>query len=186
MVNLQQTDAADWQSSTFSSPVIYFFFPDVLKGTSGAAAVLTKCDSGEAPWCYTPLIAAIHSVGTRHCHSFEQNADHTHRHTGTETTVQVCGSQPVPETPAGKYNLLGRSLCKCRLDENASSASHLETSSVSTLEHKHRDTPGGTSNTHARNTSVSYAVHNWNAMGVTRCAANNKFGKLLFFFQTSV
>lgn len=29
------------------------FFPNVLKGTPGEVAVLTKSNNGEAPWCDT-------------------------------------------------------------------------------------------------------------------------------------
>lgn len=107
--------------------------PRTLKGTLGGDTASTKRNNSARTGrhlCAAPLMAVINPVGTHHCRSFQQNAEHTRRHTDTETTVQVCVSQPVPKIPAGKYNLLGRSLCKWRLDGKASSASHLETSSA--------------------------------------------------------
>lgn len=128
---LFESQIKHWPS--FPRKSLSIFSPCALKGTLGGDATSTKRNNSARTGrhlCAVPLMAVINPVGTRHCHSFEKNAEHTRCHTDTETTVHICVSQPVLKIPAGKYNLLRRSLCKCLLDGKASSASHLETLSA--------------------------------------------------------
>lgn len=131
-------------------------------------------------------MAAVNLVGTRHCHSFEQNAEHTRCHTDTETTVQVCVSQPVPKIPAGWHNLLGGSLRKCLLNGKASSASHLETSSACPPMNTNTGTLLEACQTRTQETRLRARRFTMvMAMGVTHCAAKKRVSVVFFFSSSS-